>query len=66
MTQKVLVSVKPCNRVGIHRRKRRALQGTLRVEGFPSHLHTQMRGTYSQVPVMALTHRSVHGVALTY
>ena len=26
----------------------------------------QMRGTCSQVPVMALTHRGVHGVTLTY
>ena len=32
---------------------------------FP-HLRTQMQGIYSRVPVIALTHRGVHGVALTY
>ena len=30
------------------------------------HLRTQMRGTCSQVPVIALTHRGVYGVAFAY
>ena len=30
------------------------------------HLRTQMRGTCSQVPVIALTYRGVYGVAFAY